>query len=159
MEIAKKLTKGNRFGCLFETIPATIRHSRGTRSCGREAEILRHRTGRKAPSTLPGTVQALKFWQETIKQNVAPRNFLGGGGGDIVANLASGLCAMQNCGIWASVHCDRMRRISNTAFFRFPCRQTACRKAFWEDGLLSPMQRAKPGGSCKVLCLGARFDA
>src|SRR5205823_7200983 len=30
----------------------------------------------------------------------APRKPLGGGGWDIVPNLASGYCAMQNCGIW-----------------------------------------------------------
>jgi multiple sugar transport system substrate-binding protein len=32
---------------------------------------------------------------------VSPRKVLGGGGWDVVPNLASGYCAMQNVGIWA----------------------------------------------------------
>jgi hypothetical protein len=46
----------------------------------------------------PATVQALKFWQDAIQQNVAPRNTLGCDGGDVIANLVSGFCAMQNLG-------------------------------------------------------------
>jgi multiple sugar transport system substrate-binding protein len=56
--------------------------------------------GKHSAFASPATVQALKFWQDSIRQNVAPRNILGNGGGDVVANLASGFCAMQNLGIW-----------------------------------------------------------
>ncbi|MDQ3410986.1 MAG: extracellular solute-binding protein, partial [Chloroflexota bacterium] len=48
----------------------------------------------------PGAVQALQLWQDAIESGVAPRSMLGNGGGDIVANLAAGYCAMQNIGIW-----------------------------------------------------------
>jgi len=48
----------------------------------------------------PATVQALKFWQDAIKEGVAPRDELGFGANDPVANLAGGYCAIQNLGIW-----------------------------------------------------------
>jgi multiple sugar transport system substrate-binding protein len=48
----------------------------------------------------PATVAALKLWQDAVNSGAAPRQMLGGGGGDIVANLGSGYCAMQNVGIW-----------------------------------------------------------
>jgi multiple sugar transport system substrate-binding protein len=56
--------------------------------------------GKRSAFGSAGTIQALKFWQDAIQQNVAPRNFLGGGAWDVVANLASGYCAMQNLGVW-----------------------------------------------------------
>ena len=56
--------------------------------------------GKHSAFASPPTVQPLKFWQDAIQQNVAPRNMLGSGGGDVIANLASGICAMQNLGIW-----------------------------------------------------------
>jgi multiple sugar transport system substrate-binding protein len=101
LEIAKKLTKGNRFGCLFETIPGYYQTFTWYPFMWQGGSDIATPDGKKSAFNSAGTVQALKFWQETIKQNLAPRNFLGGGGGDIVANLGSGLCAMQNCGIWA----------------------------------------------------------
>ena len=48
----------------------------------------------------PATVQALKFWQDAVNLGAAPRQVLGNGGSDTVANLGSGYCAMQNVGIW-----------------------------------------------------------
>jgi multiple sugar transport system substrate-binding protein len=56
--------------------------------------------GKHSAFASPATVQALKFWQDTIQQKVAPRNVLGNDGGDVIANLVSGFCAMQNLGIW-----------------------------------------------------------
>ena len=56
--------------------------------------------GKHSAFASPATLQALKFWQDAIQQNVAPRNMLGTGGWDPIANLASGFCAMQNLGIW-----------------------------------------------------------
>ena len=52
MEIAHKLTKGNRFGCLFETTPGYYQTFTWSRSCGREGEISRLKTERKVLSTL-----------------------------------------------------------------------------------------------------------
>jgi multiple sugar transport system substrate-binding protein len=46
------------------------------------------------------TIEALKFWQDSINMRVAPRQCRGGGAWDVVPNLAAGYCAMQNVGIW-----------------------------------------------------------
>ncbi len=42
----------------------------------------------------PAVTAALGFWQQAIQSGVAPRTMQGGGGGDLVANLASGYAAM-----------------------------------------------------------------
>jgi multiple sugar transport system substrate-binding protein len=57
--------------------------------------------GKTSAMRSDGAIQALKFWQDTINMDIAPREMLGNGGGDIVANMVSGYCAMQNVGIWA----------------------------------------------------------
>jgi multiple sugar transport system substrate-binding protein len=100
LEIAHKLTKGNRFGCLFETTPGYYQTFTWYPFLWQGGGDIASADGKKSAFGSPATVQALKFWQDAIQQNVAPRNFLGGGGWDVVANLASGYCAMQNLGIW-----------------------------------------------------------
>jgi multiple sugar transport system substrate-binding protein len=101
MELAHKLTKGNRFGCLFETTPGYYQTFTWYPFMWQGGGDIATQDGKKSAFNSPGTVQALKFWQDSIKQNVASRNYLGGGVWDVVANLASGYCAMQNVGIWA----------------------------------------------------------
>src|ERR1700733_3690759 len=101
LEIARKLTKGNRFGCLFETTPGYYQTFTWYPFMWQGGGDIATPDGKKSAFNSPGTVQALKFWQDSIKQNVASRNYLGGGVWDVVANLASGFCAMQNVGIWA----------------------------------------------------------
>src|SRR5258708_7631375 len=101
LEIAHKLTKGNRFGCLFETTPGYYQNLTWYPFMWQGGSDIATLDGKKSAFNSPGTVQALKFWQDSIQQNVASRNYLGGGVLDVVANLASGYCAMQNVGIWA----------------------------------------------------------
>jgi multiple sugar transport system substrate-binding protein len=101
LELAHKLTKGNRFGCLFETTPGYYQTFTWYPFMWQGGGEIAMKDGKKSAFDSPATVQTLKFWQDAIKQNVAPRNFLGGGAWDVVANLASGYCAMQNVGIWA----------------------------------------------------------
>ena len=52
MELAHKLTKGIGLVVCSKRLPAITRHSRGTRSCGREGEISRLKTERRVHSTL-----------------------------------------------------------------------------------------------------------
>jgi multiple sugar transport system substrate-binding protein len=101
LEVAKKLTKGNRFGCLFETTPGYYQTFTWYPFMWQGGGDIATPDGKKSAFNSPGTVQALKFWQNSIKQNVASRNYLGGGVWDVLANLAAGYCAMQNVGIWA----------------------------------------------------------
>jgi multiple sugar transport system substrate-binding protein len=100
LEISRKLTKGNRFGCLFETIPGYYQTFSWYPFMWQGGGDIASPDGKQSAFSSKATVQALKFWQDTIQQNLAPRNFLGGGAGDVVANLASGYCAIQNVGIW-----------------------------------------------------------
>jgi multiple sugar transport system substrate-binding protein len=100
LALAQKLTKGNRFGCLFETTPGYYQTFTWYPFMWQGGGDIVTPDGKKSAFNSPATVQALKFWQDSIQQNVASRNFLGGGVWDVVANLASGYCAMQNVGIW-----------------------------------------------------------
>jgi multiple sugar transport system substrate-binding protein len=100
IEVSKKLTKKNQFGCLFESGPGYYQNFTWYPFLWQGGGDIVTPEGNKSAFNSPGTVQALKFWQDTIKANVAPRNELGGGGGDVAANLAAGYCAIQNLGIW-----------------------------------------------------------
>ena len=100
LETARKLTKGDRFGCLFETAAGYYQTFNWYPFMWQGGGDIATPDGKHSAFASPATVQALKFWQDTIQQKVAPRNLLGGGGWDVVANLASGFCAMQNLGIW-----------------------------------------------------------
>jgi multiple sugar transport system substrate-binding protein len=100
LELSRKLTKGNRFGCLFETIPGYYQTFSWYPFMWQGGGDIASADGKQSAFSSQGTIQALKFWQDSIQQNLAPRSFLGGGAGDVVANLASGYCAMQNVGIW-----------------------------------------------------------
>jgi len=100
LEIAHKLTKKDRFGCLFETAPGYYQNFTWYPFMRQGGGEIATPDGKHSAFASPATVQALKFWQDTVQQNVAPRNALGYGGGDVVANLASGFCTMQNLGVW-----------------------------------------------------------
>jgi multiple sugar transport system substrate-binding protein len=100
LDIARKLTKGEQFGCLFETTPGYYQTFTWYPFMWQGTGDIATKDGKRSAFDSAATVQALKFWQDTIQRNVAPRNSLGGGGWDVVANLASGYCAMQNLGIW-----------------------------------------------------------
>ena len=49
----------------------------------------------KASFDSPGTIAALKFWQDSINRKVSPRTVKNGNSGDILGNLGSGYCGMQ----------------------------------------------------------------
>src|SRR5580698_3122542 len=100
LAIGKKLTNDKRFGVLFETAPGYYQNFTWYPFMWQGGGEFQDSAGKSAFNS-PGVVQALKFWQDAVKQGVAPRKPLGGGGWDVVPNLASGYCAMQNVGIWA----------------------------------------------------------
>ena len=100
IEVSRKLTKKNQFGCLFETGPGYYQNFTWYPFLWQGGGDIVTPAGNKSAFNSPATVQALKFWQDTIKGGVAPSNELGFGANDPVANLASGYCAIQNLGIW-----------------------------------------------------------
>ena len=99
LEVGKKLTTDKRYGVLFDTSPGYYQNFtwypflwQGGGEIAKDG---------KSAFNSPATIQALKFWQDTIKMGISPRKGLGGGGGDSAPNLGSGFCAIQNVGIWA----------------------------------------------------------
>lgn len=99
LEVSKKLTTGKRYGILFDTTPGYYQNFTWYPFMWQGGGQFQDAQGKSAFNS-PAVVQALKFWQDTIKAKSAPRQVLGSGGNDIVANLGSGYCAIQNCGIW-----------------------------------------------------------
>jgi multiple sugar transport system substrate-binding protein len=101
LEVAKKLTTGDRFGVLFETLPGYYQNFTWYPFMWQGGGDFVEADGKTSAFRSDGAIQALKFWQDAINQEVAPRKPLGTGGGDVGANLVAGYCAMQNVGIWA----------------------------------------------------------
>ena len=98
LELGRRLTSGERFGLLFETGPGYYQNFNFYPFLWQGGGDIQ--SGGKSSFNTAATVQALKFWQDAIKSGAAPRKPLGGGAWDIVPNLGSGYCAIQNCGIW-----------------------------------------------------------
>jgi multiple sugar transport system substrate-binding protein len=101
LDVAKKLTKPDRYGVLFETTPGYYQNFTWYPFMWQGGGDFVEADGKTSAFRAQGTIDALKFWQDAINQEVAPRKPLGTGGGDVGANLVAGYCAMQNVGIWA----------------------------------------------------------
>jgi multiple sugar transport system substrate-binding protein len=99
LEIGKKLTTSDRYGLLFETAPGYYQNFTWYPFMWQGGGEFQDASG-KSTFDSPATVAALKLWQDAVASGAAPRQALGGGGSDIVANLGSGYCAIQNMGIW-----------------------------------------------------------
>ncbi|HEX6444407.1 MAG TPA: sugar ABC transporter substrate-binding protein [Streptosporangiales bacterium] len=100
LNVAHKLRTKKRYGITFETAPGYYQNFTWYPFMWEAGADVVTPDGKSSAFDAKGTVEALKLWQDTIKAGVAPRKFLGTGGGDVVANLAAGYTAIQNCGIW-----------------------------------------------------------
>ena len=100
LAVGKKLTNDKRYGVLFETAPGYYQNFTWYPFMWQGGGEFQGADGKSAFNS-PGVIQALKFWQDAVNQGVSPRKPLGGGGWDVVPNLGSGYCAIQNVGIWA----------------------------------------------------------
>lgn len=100
LQVARKLKKGDRFGVLFETSPGYYQNFTWYPFMWQGGGSAVSKNNKSSDFDSKAAIQALKFWQESIQSGVAPRQASGTGGNDIVANLGSEFCAMQNCGIW-----------------------------------------------------------
>ena len=119
LEVAKKLTTQKRFGVLFETNPGYYQNFTWYPFLWEGGGDFQTKDGKSAFNS-PATVQALKFWQDSINMGVAPRKPLGGGAWDVVPNLGSGYCAMQNTGIWAIANLRQGAPNFKYGVFRLP---------------------------------------
>ena len=115
LSVAKKLTNAKRFGVLFETSPGYYQNFTWYPFLWEAGGDFQTKDGKSAFNS-PATVQALKFWQDSINMGVAPRKPLGGGAWDAVPNIwapAIARCRMSASG--RSRSCARARPISSTA--------------------------------------------
>ena len=100
LDVSGRLKKGDRFGVLFETVPGYYQNFTWYPFMWMGGGGAVSPDGNSSDFDSKGSIQALQFWQDSIEQGVAPRQVLGSGGGDPIANLTEGFCAIQNCGIW-----------------------------------------------------------
>jgi len=98
LSVAEKLTTRRRSGLLLETTPGYLQNFCWYPFMWAAGADAVDRTGRHSGFDADGVVNALRFWQETVRRGVAPRRALGSGSTDIVANLLAGYCAIQHCG-------------------------------------------------------------
>ncbi|QGJ78809.1 ABC transporter substrate-binding protein [Sinorhizobium meliloti] len=119
LEVAKKLTTPERFGVMFETQPGYYQNFTWYPFLWQGGGEFQTADG-KSSFDSPATVQALKFWQDAINSGVAPRQIMGAGGHDTIANLASGYVAMQNVGIWGISQLQSNAKDFQYGVFRLP---------------------------------------
>lgn len=98
LDIGKRLTTADRYGLLFQTQPGYYQNFTWYPFLWQGGGDIQ-RDG-KSTFDSPATVQALKLWQDAVASGASPRQALGNGANDTIANLASGYCAIQNVGIW-----------------------------------------------------------
>jgi hypothetical protein len=115
LTIGKNLTNNKRFGVLFQTAPGAYQNFTWYPFMWQGGGDFLTKDGKSAFNS-QATIQALKFWQDSINMGVAPRQCLGGGASDAVANLAAGYCAMQNVGYGRSPNCGKVPPILNMVF-------------------------------------------
>ncbi|WP_415854410.1 ABC transporter substrate-binding protein [Sinomonas sp. G460-2] len=100
LSVAKKLTTSKRFGVSFETTPGFYQNFTWYPFMWQGNGAPVGPDGKGAFDSQP-VKNALKLWGDSIGSGVAPKKFLGTGGGDAPANLGSGYVAMQQTGIWS----------------------------------------------------------
>ncbi|PZS27011.1 MAG: sugar ABC transporter substrate-binding protein [Pseudonocardiales bacterium] len=101
LDVAHKLTGGNRFGVQFETVPGYYQNFTWYPFMWQGNGSAVDPSTKKSAFDSDAVVNALTFWQETQKRGVAPKKALGNGAGDAPANLGSGYTGMQQTGIWS----------------------------------------------------------
>jgi multiple sugar transport system substrate-binding protein len=94
LDVAERLTTPERFGVLFETTPNVYQNFIWYPFLWQAGGDVVDESGLEAAFDSPAAVAALELWQQAIAIGVAPRTMQGGGGGDLVANLAGGYAAM-----------------------------------------------------------------
>lgn len=99
--VADKVKTADMFGLLFETAPGLAQNYAWYAFMWMGGGNAVAENGKESNFDSKGTIQALQFWQDAIKSGLAPRTIQGSGYGDLVANMGSGYCAIQNCGVWA----------------------------------------------------------
>ncbi|MEV0405110.1 sugar ABC transporter substrate-binding protein [Actinoallomurus sp. NPDC050550] len=119
LTVAQKLTTKDQFGLLLETTPGYYQNFTWYPFMwmGGGSAVS---TGQTSPFNAPGTVNALKLWQDAVKRGVAPRKVKGTGAADAPANLGSGYCAIQQTGIWSVAQLAQQKKQLEYGVFPLP---------------------------------------
>lgn len=100
LAVAEQLTTEDRFGLVVDTSPTYYQNFTFYPFLWMAGGGLPGHDRPQGSFDSPGAIAALTLWQDMIRTGVAPRSVLGSSGSDIVSNLGSGYCAMQNAGMW-----------------------------------------------------------
>lgn len=120
LTVAAKLTTKDQFGLLTEVIPGYYQNFTWYPFMWMGGGSAVSPDQKSSAFNSPATVNALKLWQDAVKQGVAPRKVKGTGGGDAPANLASGYCAMQQTGIWSVADLAQQKKNFQYGVFPLP---------------------------------------
>jgi len=120
LSVAEKLRTRQRYGLLLETNPNVYQvfcwYPFLWQAGGEVVD------GTRSAFDSTATVEALRLWQDAVQSGVAPRTTQGGGGGDLVANLAAGYTAMQQMTIPGSAFLDEGAEDFRYGMFPLPAR-------------------------------------
>lgn len=100
LDVADKLTTDEQFGLVVDTSPTYYQNFTFYPFLWMAGGGIPGHQNPQGDFDSQGAIAALTLWQEMIESGVAPRTLLGESGSDIVSNLGSGYCAMQNAGMW-----------------------------------------------------------
>ncbi|MBA2468950.1 MAG: extracellular solute-binding protein, partial [Chloroflexia bacterium] len=89
IDVAEKLSTSDQYGLQFETRPGGYQVFMWYPWMWMGGGDTVTADGLGSNFNHPGTVQALELWQRVVNQDIAPREALGGGSGDVTANLAA----------------------------------------------------------------------
>ncbi len=101
LNVADRVKAKAKFGVQFETAPGYYQNFTWYPFMWEGGGAAVDSSGKKSAFDNDAAVNALTFWQETQKRNLAPKKALGTGTNDAPANIGSGYSAMQLTGIWS----------------------------------------------------------
>ncbi|MGH8861451.1 MAG: ABC transporter substrate-binding protein [Jatrophihabitantaceae bacterium] len=120
LSVGQKLAGGGRFGTLFETGPGYYQNFTWYPFMWQGNGNAVEPGAKTSAFDSAAVVQALSFWQQTQKRNIAPKKALGTGSGDAPANLAAGYAAMQLTGIWSVADLAQQKPKFRYGVFQLP---------------------------------------
>jgi multiple sugar transport system substrate-binding protein len=120
LDVAQKLTSAKQYGVLFETTPNVYQNFTWYPFLWQAGGDVVDASGKKSAFNSKATVDALTLWQQSVQRKVAPRTMQGGGGGDLVSNLASGYTAMAEMVTAGAAFLDAARKDFQYGTFALP---------------------------------------
>lgn len=100
LDVADKLTNDKQFGALIEPSPSYYQNFTWYPFVWQTGQDIFDKDGNPQFDN-PGVRSALQFWQDLIKNGLAPRQAQGTGSNEANTNLGAGTVAMQLTGIWS----------------------------------------------------------